>query len=96
MSDRQQLALVPEFTVAEAASVLGIDRRTVKGLVKSGVLRVRVAGTPCSRRPHYRIPQSDVLAFRNGYQAVDRGARHPAKTTKRNSTDQLKHIHLKS
>lgn len=96
MSDRQQLALVPEFSVAEAARVLDIDRRTVKGLIKSGVLRVRAAGVPSSRRPRYRIPQSDVLAFRNGYQAGDREARRPAKTTKRNSTDQLKHIHFKS
>jgi excisionase family DNA binding protein len=94
MCDRQQLALVPEFSVAETANVLGVDRRTVKDLIKSGILRVRVAGVPSSRRPRYRIPQSDVLAFRNGYQTVDREARSPAKTTKRNSTDQLKHIHL--
>ena len=96
MGDRQQLTFVPEFSLAEAARVLSIDRRTVKGLVTSGVLRARVAGLPSSRRPRYRIPQADVLAFRNEYQAASRGARLSGKAAKRIPTDQLKHIHLNS
>jgi hypothetical protein len=96
MQAAQQLPLVPEFSLVEAAQVLAIDRRTVKGLVQAGVLRARLAGLPSSRRPRYRIPQADVLALRNEYRSMNHQAHRPVKITNRSSTGQLQHIHLKS
>lgn len=95
MHGPQQLPpLVPECSLTEAARLLGVDRRTVKKLIKADVLRVRVAGLPTSLRPRYRIPQSDVLALRNEYHRVASGARRAAKTSKKATTKQLVHIHL--
>lgn len=96
MRFHQQLALVPEFTITEAAAVLSVDRRTVKALITSGVLRARVAGLPTSRRPRYRIPKSEVLAFRNNYAASNSGAKASETRAQRATADNLHHIHFTS
>lgn len=67
MNDDKGLPATEELTVAEAARLLDLDRRTVKKLIEQGVLRARLASPPKSLRPRYRLPTEEVLAYRNGY-----------------------------
>jgi len=62
-----QASVIPEWTVQEAASVLGVSRRTVLRLLERGLLRFRSTASPFSKRPRYRIPKIDVLDLRNDY-----------------------------
>jgi excisionase family DNA binding protein len=96
MNRPEQSTHTPELTVTAAARVLGVDRRTVKGMIQSGSFRVRIAVQPNSRRPRYRIPESDVLALRNNYRSLRAGpnVRKQRKATKRIADDDLEHIRL--
>ena len=92
----KQSNLVPELNVAQAARILDVDRRTVKRLIAQGVLRARVSGLPTSKRPRYRIPETDVLGLRNTYDRAgdsETGQRW-RKVTNRTSTNDLRHIQL--
>jgi hypothetical protein len=67
MKDDKELPATEELTIAEAARLLDLDRRTVKKLIEQGVLRARLASPPKSLRPRYSLPTEEVLAYRNGY-----------------------------
>ena len=90
-------ALIPEVSLAEAARILGIDPRTVKGLIQQGLLRARLAGLPTSKRPRYRIPEQDVLTLRNSYQrqTIDWKQLTTSKGTPKNPVGALPHIRHK-
>jgi excisionase family DNA binding protein len=96
MAERQQFDVVPESSLSEAAEILTVDRRTVKKLIKQGILPARIAGPPTSQRPRYRIPTEEVLQLRNSYGRPSKpcsGKRK--KITHRKPTNTFSHIKLK-
>jgi hypothetical protein len=61
------LNLPAELSLAEAADVLGVDKKTVLRYMRDGLLEWRDIAPPSSSRPTYRVKLESALKLRTGY-----------------------------
>ena len=66
----EQLNLPREVSTAEAAQILGCDRKTVQKYIHTGLLEWRDIAPPTSSRPEFRIKLDSVLAIRSSYRTT--------------------------
>lgn len=61
------LNLPAELSLAEAAAVLGVDKKTVLRYMHDGVIEWRNIAPPSSSRPTFRIKLESALKLRTQY-----------------------------
>ena len=57
----------PEIPLAQAASILGVDRKTVVKYLNAGLLEWRDIAPPGSSRPAFRLKLESVTRMRTSY-----------------------------
>jgi hypothetical protein len=69
LSSGQQVTVEAEVSIAEAAQILGVDKKTIRSYLQGGYLAWRDIAPPKSSRPTFRIKLESVIRLRTDYQA---------------------------
>ncbi len=71
----ESLRLPAELSLAEAATVLGVDKKTVLRYMRDGVIEWRNIAPPSSSRPTFRVKLESALKLRTAYTSEPAEAR---------------------
>lgn len=67
LSSGQQVTVEAEVSIAEAAQILGVDKKTIRSYLQGGYLAWRDIAPPKSSRPTFRIKLESVMKLRNSH-----------------------------
>lgn len=88
------LELPPELSLAEAAEVLGVDKKTVIRYMHDGVLEWRNIAPPSSSRPTFRIKLESALKLRTHYTSEPEQPREHARKPRVTQRYQSRYVRI--